>query len=170
MKVRLTFKLTPESRDELLGSGKSYREFREMIERVTAQGAFGPPAKITHRWLLDSGCWDDSQPQPVEYVEQEMTTMEPEVIEAEPVTDPPTIPAWGAISVGDISQIPMACRKWAEMGGAPFQILQHKNQFNMDMFTVVGFADEKAAMAAQKPAVSPIVNADGNTPDERYNS
>ena len=56
MKVLMTFKLTPESREEMIQRfGLLYREFREYIEELQAKGTL-PPGTI--RWLIESGRWD----------------------------------------------------------------------------------------------------------------
>ena len=60
MKVIITFKLCAETRGELIDTfGAQYREFRQVIEEVTATGGFGlPPEKILLRWLVESGRWE----------------------------------------------------------------------------------------------------------------
>ena len=53
MKVMITFKLTPESRQEMIEKfGLLYREFREYVEELQAKGTL--PAG-TIRWLIESG-------------------------------------------------------------------------------------------------------------------
>ena len=58
MTITITFKLTPETRGELIDTyGAQYRDFRATMEQAHAQGGFGPPDKARLRWLLDSGRW-----------------------------------------------------------------------------------------------------------------
>ncbi len=62
MKITMTFKLAPESRQNIIDTfAAEYRDFRSAMERVVANGGFGDPTKITLRWLLESGRWDDTQ-------------------------------------------------------------------------------------------------------------
>lgn len=60
MKAVITFKLTPESRGEMIDTfGAEYREFREVIELANLNGAFGlPPEKVTLRWVVETGRWE----------------------------------------------------------------------------------------------------------------
>mgnify|MGYP001616369615 CR=1 FL=1 len=56
MKVTITIKLTPETREEMIQRfGLMYREFREHVEGLQAAGTL-PQGKI--RWLIESGRWD----------------------------------------------------------------------------------------------------------------
>lgn len=56
MKVQITIKVTPESREEMIATfGAAYREFREYVEKLQAEGVI-PPGNI--RWLLESGRWE----------------------------------------------------------------------------------------------------------------
>lgn len=57
MRVQITIKLTPESRGEMIDKfGGEYRDFREYLERLAAQGVL--PTNTEFRWLLDSGRWE----------------------------------------------------------------------------------------------------------------
>lgn len=59
MKVTITFKLTPESRGEMIDTfGLQYREFREIMEIFQSKGGFGPAEKVEMRWLVESGRWE----------------------------------------------------------------------------------------------------------------
>jgi hypothetical protein len=59
MKVTITFKLTPESRDEMIATfGGQYREFREIMEIFAGKNGFGPAEKVEMRWLVESGRWE----------------------------------------------------------------------------------------------------------------
>jgi hypothetical protein len=59
MKIAITFKLTPESKDEmLLTYPKAYEEFREVMEMFKEKGGFGEVEKVSLRWLLESGRWE----------------------------------------------------------------------------------------------------------------
>ena len=56
MKVLMTFKLVPDSRQEMIDKfGLLYREFREYVEELQAKGTL-PQGKI--RWVIESGRWD----------------------------------------------------------------------------------------------------------------
>lgn len=62
MKLCITFKLTPESRGEMIDTfGRTSREFKEAVEQLVAvhNGFIGvPAANVTLRWLFESGRWD----------------------------------------------------------------------------------------------------------------
>lgn len=66
MRIQYTIKLTPESRNEMIHTfGAEYRVFRDRIEQAINQGHMGAgPEKVSVRWLLESGRWDqDPQPE-----------------------------------------------------------------------------------------------------------
>lgn len=61
MLITFTVKLTPESRQELIDKfGAEFRQFRAGFEQAVAVGAFGDPARVRVRWLLDSARWQDA--------------------------------------------------------------------------------------------------------------
>lgn len=60
MKAIITFKLTPESKEEAIQSfAASYRDFRAMIELANSKGAFGlAPDHVELRWMVETGRWE----------------------------------------------------------------------------------------------------------------
>lgn len=58
MKIRLVFRLSSQTREEQLSFGAKYREYRDHIEEMVKQGAFGPPEIIEVHWLISTGRWE----------------------------------------------------------------------------------------------------------------
>lgn len=52
MKLILTFKLEPESKEDAIGMAGFYDRYRTGIEAACRDGRFGPADKVELRWLL----------------------------------------------------------------------------------------------------------------------
>ncbi len=61
MILTITFKLTPESREEMIQSfPKQFTEFKEVMEIFNSRNGFGlPNEKVQMRWLVETGQWKE---------------------------------------------------------------------------------------------------------------